>query len=272
MLSLELTRSSVPDHSWVEVQPKFPADKIFLSLFSIACAFLVLHIVALYLLYFSAIDSALLRLMANALDLNNESTIATWYSSATLLSCAAVLGLTALGCRQANSNLARYWFALSLLVMFFSADEVAQLHEKLNGPVRTVIDMGSFFGIAWVLPGVAFVIFLMVSLRGFYKLLPAETRFHFALGALVFFGGSLGVEMLGGHYSNTFGRETYVYALLTGAEEFLEMTGVAVFIYGTLRYLNARVRWRFRAPENRLKAGKQALTVVTLDPASRSEQ
>jgi len=215
----------------------------------IASVFLALHLISQYLLYFAGIDSSLFRLIVGALDLNNESTVSTWYSSATLLVCGMGFALVALAGYQAHSRLAHYWSALSLLAFLFSADEVAQLHEKLNGPVRMLVDMGSLFAIAWVLPGVAFLVFLLISFRRFFGSLPRSTRFSFALGTAVFFAGCLGVEMLGGEYSEAYGRDNFGYKVIAGFEEYLEMAGVAILLRAMLAHMNKHVSWKLRHQE-----------------------
>jgi hypothetical protein len=63
------------------------------------------------------------------------------------------------------------------------------------------------------------------------------------LAGLVFVGGAVGLEALGGWYVDRFGREEPGYGLLVTVEELLEMLGVAAFIYAVLRHLVAEHGW-----------------------------
>lgn len=49
--------------------------------------------------------------------------------------------------------------------------------------------------------------------------------------------GAIGFEMLGGRYAELYSNKTILYALLYTCEEFLEMFGVALFIYALLSYI-----------------------------------
>jgi hypothetical protein len=45
------------------------------------------------------------------------------------------------------------------------------------------------------------------------------------------------MEMINGYYSYLYDSEMFIYEILVTIEEFFEMLGVAVFIYGLLCYL-----------------------------------
>ena len=69
-----------------------------------------------------------------------------------------------------------------------------------------------------------------------------------AAGA-IFVGGAIGVEMLGGHWFVTQGRDNVTYVALQTLEETMEMMGIVVFIYALAEYLDEHLdlRLRFRA-------------------------
>ena len=83
---------------------------------------------------------------------------------------------------------------------------------------------------------------LLVSIVGvrFLKCLlglPRSTRNLFLLAAAMFIGGAIGIELIGSYVDASGSRHTLLYRLLIAVEESLEMTGVAVFIFGLLRYM-----------------------------------
>jgi len=246
MSFLRVSTATEPGHDTFQLRPDIPAGKITSILFVIAFVSLALHLIAYYLFYHWPIDSSLFRLAVNALDLNNEATISTWYSSAILLLCGIGIASVALAAYQMHSPYVLHWSALGLIAILFSADEIAGLHEKLNGPVKMLVHAGGVFTFAWVIPGLVFVVFLLVSFRRFYRSLPPRTRFYLGLGAALYFLGSLGFEMLSGQYSEVYGRDHFGYKALAGLEEFLEMAGAATFIHGILVHLNDHVSWSVR--------------------------
>jgi hypothetical protein len=203
-------------------------------------------------------------LAVEAVDLNNEATLSTWYSSVVLLGCGIALASLALAAYQVGSPHVLHWSALSLLAILFSADEIAGLHEKLNGPVKMLLHPGGFFTFAWVIPGAVFVGFLLVSFRRFYRSLPPATRFYLGLGTALYFLGSLGFEMLGGEYSEAYGRDNFGYKMLAGFEEFLEMAGVATFIHGIIVHMNAHVSWIIQRQKPREQGAPQGSEISTL--------
>jgi hypothetical protein len=67
-------------------------------------------------------------------------------------------------------------------------------------------------------------------------------RRQFIAAAAIFLAGALGFECLGAWYlSHHDDTEDFVYSLLVGAEESLEMTGVVVLIHALLDMLADRL-------------------------------
>ena len=88
----------------------------------------------------------------------------------------------------------------------------------------------------WVIPyGFAVLVLAAVYLR-FLVRLSRTTRYYFILAALLFLGGAIGVEMLSA-WEKDLNDYTILYYVLYSLEEFLEMIGVAVFIYALLKNL-----------------------------------
>ncbi len=46
------------------------------------------------------------------------------------------------------------------------------------------------------------------------------------------------MEMIGGYYADLYGQRNLGYALITNAEEFLEMMGIVIFSYALMSYMN----------------------------------
>jgi hypothetical protein len=185
-------------------------------------------------------DGALWTLV-KGFDLDREDNFPSWYSSMTLFVSALLLGVIAAWAREQGSRWARHWWWMSAAFVVISMDELLQLHERLIDPVRALLHLESsgVFHNAWVVPALAGVAVGGASYWSFLAGLPAKTRRLLLTAAAMYLAGAVGFEMLGGVYTARFGQEQLGYALLTAAEEVLEMIGIATLIYGLLDYIGA---------------------------------
>ncbi len=171
-----------------------------------------------------------------AVDLDAEANIPTWYSSASLLACAVLLGWVAARTRQQGGGFVGHWRWMSGIFVFLSIDETAQLHEHL-GRLHEVWKTHGIFYFAWVIPGAAVVLLFVLAYARFLIHLPASTRRRFLLAGIVYVTGALGVEALSGWRAETMGMNNMTHSLIATVEEVMEMTGVAIFILALLRHL-----------------------------------
>jgi len=176
-------------------------------------------------------------------NVNNELNLPAWYSSSALLAASALLAMIAYARRKLALGDAVHWAALALIFLGLSADESASLHEVLIVPLRRRLDLHGPLYFAWVLPGAAFVAAVGFAYWRFLFRLDARTRWCFAISAVVYVGGALGLEMLGGWLTETVGQQDVRYIAATTLEEFSEMVGVVLFLFSLLDYV-ARQRWR----------------------------
>jgi hypothetical protein len=172
-------------------------------------------------------------------DLDDEYNIPTFFSVMLLIFAALLLAAVALltGKRPA-SDLSK-WLILSFGFLCMAYDEAFLVHERLIHPVRSLLGNASLgiFYYAWVIPGAALVCFLALFYLKFLLRLPARTRYRFLLAAMLYLGGCIGFELIGGWYAESNGTKSMTYNLITTIEESLEMGGLVVFIDALLKYL-----------------------------------
>ncbi|WP_298903990.1 hypothetical protein [uncultured Nostoc sp.] len=133
-----------------------------------------------------------------------------------------------------------YWKTLSLIFLYLSLDETFSFHEILIIPsVRESLHLNPVFYETWVIPGIVLVGVFAFKYLKFLLHLHYKTRYLFLIAAIVYVGGGLGMEMVGGVLRIDFGRRTIIS--LTGIilEESLEMVGIVIFIYALLTYLSS---------------------------------
>ncbi|MBZ0271829.1 hypothetical protein K8I61_07310 [bacterium] len=186
-------------------------------------------------------------------DLNAEANLPTWFSCLLLAASATLAGLVAADRFRAHEPRRGAWVLLAGVLAFFSLDEIASIHESLDEGIHAVVSTGGVLFYAWIVPGAIFVAVLAFMLSGLVREMPATIRRRFLLGAGMYFGGAIGVEMIGGYYESTHGtRDTLSYALIAAVEESLEMFGAVVVLLSLLALARAYPRplIRFGGPDD----------------------
>ncbi len=193
--------------------------------------------------------SPLLPLLQELLNVRHESSIATWYSSSSLLLCAILTLAIAFSREPDGGRDVVLWGTLSLTFLYLSVDEAAKIHETVGAHLgRTVLLAMGFsppsvlFSRAWVIYGAFLAVVVgLVGLK-LIKGLPVRTR-RLLLGAgALYVGGAIGMELVWVLYENLYGRANAPLILIgmTTIEEFLEMLSVVVVIYALTSYLGSR--------------------------------
>lgn len=173
-----------------------------------------------------------LRAFALLFKLSAEQTFPAYISALMLMASAVLLWVNAAAARQTNRGYVRHWWWLGVIFAYLSFDEAVAIHELLITPMRRNFAAFSqgIFHYAWVVPFGIFVLVVGLLYLRFLAHLPAKTRWKMVAAGVLYVGGALGMEMLGGAIAYRHGTENIAYALTALIEEVLEMAGVAVFI------------------------------------------
>lgn len=173
-----------------------------------------------------------IQILIGYFDVNQESSIPTWWSSIQLLALSFLLALVARANSDRDRGYGRLFWVGSATAVFFSADEVAMLHESITAALSRYDAVPRFAGDhgIWIFVyGVVGIITLSLIMPGLIRFVRTEKRasIRFFVGGGLFVLGGVGVELVG----------YYVEPSLSLAEETLEMVGAAVMvwaIYGLL--------------------------------------
>lgn len=175
-------------------------------------------------------------------DLDVENNVPTWFSSMLLFLCAEMSFLIGYARRQQGDRYFPHWFGLAVVLLVFSAEEIAMIHEEVMLVVRHAFGLKGFFFYAWVIPGGVIVLLLTAVFFRFFLHLPHGCRLRIVLSAVVYFSGAIGMEMVGGWLESTHGgRDFLLYGLEVILEESLEMLGVWLLFATLLRYYRKEV-------------------------------
>lgn len=203
----------------------------------VALLALELLLVALYALMHVVLPDVRWGPFREAFDLDGDLSIPAWFSSVQLfLASVALFALSRVDRR-------RRWFLVlgSLVFLFLSADEGAGLHESI-----TVVARGHEIGVlrelmirnhgAWIVPyllaGVALV---AITFKAAVSIFTKHRRpsLWVIFGVLTVVAGAVGLEIV----SYFLQRGTEVgYFVEVAAEEWLEMLGISLVLYGILSF------------------------------------
>lgn len=168
--------------------------------------------------------------------LGYEENIPTLYSTVTMLLCSGFLAVIASAKKKLAKREYLYWAGLAAIFLFLSADEFATIHERLISPFREGLHTSGIFYFAWIIPyGVLGILLLLTYFRFLFSL-TARTRNLMIIAGVIYVAGAMGFEMIDGYWYERHGADI-IYVLMTTCEETLEMTGILVFIYALMSYI-----------------------------------
>lgn len=178
-------------------------------------------------------------------DLNGEANLAAWTESSLLLLCAVVaLGLT-MASQQAQDGHTRRWGIVAGALFAMTVDEAAQLHDLAAVPIREAlaVESGSPLYFAWVIPAIFVLGGVAAYLVPLLMSLPHQFQTRLVVAVAIYFGGSVGFEMISG-FAVAEGRDSGGYHLVTTVEEVLELSG-SLLAFAALLGLLQRLRPTF---------------------------
>jgi len=220
-------------------QLTFNPERVFRLLFFIVIFLALAGYLAEYLQNFYSYEKY--KLVKQYVRLFNlgEGTIQTWFSSTLFFCCAFLLMVIAYVKRKISESFILHWSFLSLFFVVLSIDEFCEIHERFN---LFHISIGSgVFKFTWVLFAIPLVLILFFIYLNFIKHLPREIRKLVVIAGVLFISGSLVLEIIGGvHFAIYDNIRTFL--IFGTLEEFLELLGTAVFLYGLIRYMNSHMK------------------------------
>ncbi|RDV14236.1 hypothetical protein DXT99_15705 [Pontibacter diazotrophicus] len=214
----------------------------------IALALLVGHVVVVHLAlkalgifsnssslpFFKEIHYALY----NQFHLGLEGNLSTYFSTFNL----ALASILSYVVYSTGKKATYHWLYLSLLFLFLSIDESAQLHETFGGLAGSKFnsyldEVPPFLSWAWMVPYAVFTLLVGLYFFKFTLKLPVKTRSLFYLSGCIYVFAALGLEFCEAHFDTLYGPDNVVNKFLFPIEEFLEMVGIIIFNYALLDYL-----------------------------------
>jgi hypothetical protein len=197
--------------------------------------------------------------------LGREWNIPTYFSVILLLSSFLLLLFIALSVKKQKSAYFPHWILLTVGFLFMAADELLSFHERLGLFMRDCLkeDIHGYFFYSWVIVAIPLIIALALFFVKFWWNLPKRSKFTFLAAAIVYLGGCVGFEMLGGNHAEKHGIFNSTYCFFETMEEGLEMFGIIIFIWGLLNHIEEHCQVELRAFFNFTKKLAQSLPFVS---------
>jgi hypothetical protein len=209
-------------------------------LFTIFCVLLVCNLLVIFISRVTGHPT--IYGLVGLFNFDQESNIPTYFSALDLLVAAGLLYIIYRVKKAKNSTDSKYWLLLLIIFIYLSIDENANIHPLLQRAAKAIftehLTFLNWFDFQWVVLGAIIALILGAFLLKFYLQLAKRYKLLFGIAAVLFAGGVLGMEVIGGlFYNPDANSQTVIYRLLATLEESMEMNGVIVFIYSLIDYM-----------------------------------
>jgi hypothetical protein len=170
-------------------------------------------------------------------DFDMEKNVPTLFSVCLLMLNAALFSIVwNAGRNRETSN--RTWLFLCVVFLFLAVDELSSVHEHLSVAISQRYEATGIFHFVWVVPyGIAVLVLGLAVLPTIWRL-SKQIRSWFFLSGVVYVGGALGLEMVGGKYFEISKKTLDLpYVLITTVEESMEIAGLIILVYALLKLI-----------------------------------
>lgn len=200
------------------------------------------YVVHRYIFLSGGIESARLGTTLSRFGVNYETSVPTWFSAVLLLLASGAVLL----CYRMERALGRptrfFWLGLTLLLLAMSIDEVASFHENFSYIIEryTGYQGSGVFKYRWVLVGIPVVVLVALLSLPFLTKLRRQTALLLVASGVVYFGGSVGLEMVASYIRDIDdGQKSASFHLVSMIEEYFEMVGACLMCYTALDFLRS---------------------------------
>lgn len=166
-----------------------------------------------------------------------EENVQTWYAALLLLACSVALFFISRQAKAEGARFARRWFVLGLIFLYIATDEMAAIHELINGVWLDGYKVSGLFYFMWIYPAAILLTVFAFAYWRFFFALPAGIRGRVAVAGLIFVGGALGTEIPLGLWAAAHGDANWIYGAIQTVQETLELAGASLFLAALVRHL-----------------------------------
>jgi len=133
------------------------------------------------------------------------------------------------------------WFGMSVIFALVTLDESTYMHQRLSDAMHDVAGTHGALRFAWVLVYLPLIVVLAFVYFPFWRKLDARLRHRLLAAALLFAGGSGGIELVKGAIYDD-GRWSLSFGLVASLSDSLELIGLAILVTILLEHLATLTR------------------------------
>ena len=195
--------------------------------------------------------TALIWPFARQFNFVEEGNLANFYQGLQLVLAAVLLLIVWRGKVQSRERHRGHWLGLGLIFLFLGADEIAQIHETTIANTIAALRHSESGGMAtevaaaglrhsepdktgWFWLYVPLLAAFGAAYLPFLMRLPRRIAVLFIVAGAIYVGGAIGVEKFVNWFAGKYGDDTVGYVLIDNLGEFMESTGIALFVYAIL--------------------------------------
>ena len=188
-------------------------------------------------------------------NLDGEANVPAWFSSIQLFVIGIVFWLQSPRVPKSGVLAPAFLLLLGAGFIFLSLDEAAEIHETISQIIRVIDwvprfkhDFGSWILLYLLIP----LIIFLITFRQFKAMWDVYRRqtFIMATGVGVFLLSAVGLEIISYQFLRD-GTHVLLYVGEVAVEEFLEMFGASLILYGVLSFSHT-----VSTSSNKFKAAK----------------
>ncbi len=213
------------------------SGKVLAGLLLIVLAAVIVSMAGQLVRFYARKVFELVEFLVYEFDLGSERNLPTYFNVFLLAAGGMLSMIVGFGKHSKHQKFAANWMLVGCCFLLLAYDDLEQVHESFTGPLQEFFHAGGLFTFAWVIPAIVLVALFAVGNLRFFFSLPKRQQLFLLAAALVYVGGALGVEMIGGAYVEQHGFWDIKTVLLANLEETMEMSGAALFIYFLLEHL-----------------------------------
>lgn len=170
-------------------------------------------------------------------NLDAETNLPTYFASLVLALAALLSAGIGSVVRARGDRWERHWYGLGVAFLYLSIDEMLQLHERAVEPIRLALGLGGWLYFAWIIPASVLLLVFLLAYWRFFRSQTASLRRGLFWAGLLYVGGAIGFELVGGRHFERFGPDNLGYVAITTLEEGFELAGIVVLIHALTQYL-----------------------------------
>ena len=153
-----------------------------------------------------------------------------------LLMLAATLLFACVGLATAVRHDRVRWLGMSVIFGFVTLDEFTFMHQRISDAVHDTVGTHGALRFAWVVLYLPLLAVIAVVYLPFWRGLPSRLRTRLLVAALLFAGGSAGIELIKGALYDDH-RWSLAFGLVASLSDSLELVGLAVLVAILLEHL-----------------------------------